>query len=93
MGREMARYYKDHYTRLETCVIDEEKKEIYVSAPTTFIKLHRELQDLFDDCDWMIHPSPTARITDERGETLPPWKFHNTNVIYGTIHRWDEDNE
>lgn len=86
----MARYYKDHYVRLETCVIDEETKEIFVTGPTTFVKMHRELQDLFDDPDWMIYPAPTSRVTDSYGESLPPWSFRNAEHVYGTFDLWDE---
>lgn len=86
----MARYYKDHFVRLETCVIDEETKEIFVTGPTTFVKMHRELQDLFDNIDWMIYTTPTIRYTDHHGASQPPWAFRNTEQINGTFELWVE---
>lgn len=86
----MARYYKDNYVRLNTCTIDEETKEIFVNKPTTFVAMHRELCDLFDDPDWMIYPAPTERITDDHGTSRPPWAFRNIELIDGTFELWIE---
>lgn len=89
----MARYYKDNYFRIETCVIDRENYTIHVPRPVSFIALHRELCDLFDDIEWIVDIAPTVRYDDQHGCSVSPWKFENIEMIRGTFERWccDED--
>lgn len=87
----MAKYYLEpDLKRLKTCIVDRDTKTIHVPRPTTFIELHRELQDLFDDYDWMVEIAPTMRVTDHHGELRPPWLMNNVEFVDGVLELWND---
>ena len=87
----MAMYhgmYEEGLRHLDTCTVDIIHKEIRVTKPVTFLQLHRDLQDAFDDYDLITETTPTSRFTDTIEEKLPPWTFIDINKVKGTLKDW-----
>ena len=84
----MAKYiglYEEKLTYLDTCIIDFDNHVIRVVHSTTFLALHRNLADTFDEPEWMFEIAPTLRFTDTHGELRVPWQIEGRHNIIGTL--------
>ncbi len=89
----MARYATDQTIHFSTFSIRREEHEIHINKVSA-IAFHREIQDLFDQTDWMTESSPSAygrMIGHNIIHIHAPWKVVNPkDVTAGEIrHNYD----
>lgn len=72
----MTKYVTDPTLHFDTFSLRRDSHEIHINKVPA-IKVHRELQELFDDPDWIFESSPSTRYTDELILILYPWAVVN----------------
>jgi len=82
----MAKYAYDTFEVVgDLFKINLEERIICTLRPMTALRLHRELCDIFDECDWMSFEPPTMRICDDHIQVHSAWTVGNPELITSGI--------